>query len=347
MSDSERITLEGQAVKEILKDARRSKEIYKDFGALALQKRDVLPNKRFLNNTLVSTLRHSYRQDLKGKDGSERKYKQHMASRRRTGGRNRAEHDDFQREGEPENVDYGEFDAIKYSDQCTGLYIRDSRRKHAQMSDNFVEKTGKSDSESEKSFTEYDDPPPPSAKEEKSPPPPAKVKRWKHDKFEAKWSDTGSADDYTSDRDDHHGVEDEAEPGIVDQKLRSEYRKYEKLRKKKIDITQPSTSRDYESYEDNEDSDESDQDEKSVKKKGKIVKEVKVSDESAKNSSASEEESNKNVSKKVVKKSKKVKKLPVAGKDLAEIISKRNMKETERLQDFKEDVEEATGFMVI
>jgi len=93
--------------------------------------------------------------------------------------RGRAENDGFMKgmseEFTSENVDYGEFDAIKYSNECTGLYLRDSRRKHAKMKENFVEKTGKSSSESDESFTEYEDPP---DKE-----PPAKGERWKHDKL--------------------------------------------------------------------------------------------------------------------------------------------------------------------
>jgi hypothetical protein len=55
--------------------------------------------------------------------------------------------------------DYGEFDAIAYSDKCTDLYIRDSHRKHSFMKGNFVEKRHKgSSSESEESYTEYDEP---------------------------------------------------------------------------------------------------------------------------------------------------------------------------------------------
>ena len=64
-------------------------------------------------------------------------------------------------EAEPDGPepDYGEFDAIAYSDKCTDLYIRDSHRKHSFMKGNFVEKRRKgSSSESEESYTEYDEP---------------------------------------------------------------------------------------------------------------------------------------------------------------------------------------------
>lgn len=89
-----------------------------------------------------------------------------MDSRRRGGGRGRfratqdvAEDDNENEEDqETKNVDYGEFDAIKYSDECTDLYIRDSHRKHARMKKNFVEKKKQeSSSDSDESFTEYPD----------------------------------------------------------------------------------------------------------------------------------------------------------------------------------------------
>ena len=144
------------------------------------QKRTVIPNRRFLNNTLVSTLRHSYKKDEKTKDGSKKKFEQHMAGRFRSRGRGRFRslHEDREDEKqaddeEPDtrNVDYGEFDAIKYSEECTDLYIRDSHRKHDRIKQNFVEKTKKgSSSESEESFTEYD---------EKT-----KAKKWKPDRLE-------------------------------------------------------------------------------------------------------------------------------------------------------------------
>lgn len=89
-----------------------------------------------------------------------------MDSRRRGGGRGRfrATHDvaeddnENEEDQETKNVDYGEFDAIKYSDECTDLYIRDSHRKHARMKKNFVEKKKQeSSSDSDESFTEYPD----------------------------------------------------------------------------------------------------------------------------------------------------------------------------------------------
>lgn len=89
-----------------------------------------------------------------------------MDSRCRGGGRGRfratqdvAEDDNENEEDqETKNVDYGEFDAIKYSDECTDLYIRDSHRKHARMKKNFVEKKKQeSSSDSDESFTEYPD----------------------------------------------------------------------------------------------------------------------------------------------------------------------------------------------
>lgn len=47
---------------------------------------------------------------------------------------------------------------MKYAEQCTGLYVRDSHKKHAKMRDKFVEKSGNTSSDdSEESFTEYDD----------------------------------------------------------------------------------------------------------------------------------------------------------------------------------------------
>lgn len=68
---------------------------------------------------------------------------------------------------EPE-PDYGEFDAIAYTEKCTDLYIRDSHRKHFFMRRNFVEKDmDGSSSDSDESFTEYDDLP---------------SKEWKHDR---------------------------------------------------------------------------------------------------------------------------------------------------------------------
>lgn len=126
------------------------------------QKRDVLPNKRFLNNTLVSTLRHSFRQEQKHKTGSYHKYKEHIESQHKKRRSNFQTIREKQKEetsdlNKPE-PDYGEFDAIAYADKCTDLYIRDSHRKHSRMKDQFVEKVHKSDSsESEESFTEYDD----------------------------------------------------------------------------------------------------------------------------------------------------------------------------------------------
>ena len=57
-----------------------------------------------------------------------------------------------------ENVDYGEFDAAKYSETCTELYIRDSHRKHSRNSQNFVEKKHQgSSSDSDDSYTIEDE----------------------------------------------------------------------------------------------------------------------------------------------------------------------------------------------
>lgn len=96
-----------------------------------------------------------------------------MEGRRRMGGRNRyrASHDsrDQEEPEEEEHIDYGEFDAIKYSEECTNLYIRDSHRKHARMKMNFVEKNKKDNSsDSDESFTEY-------GEEEKN--------KWKHGRY--------------------------------------------------------------------------------------------------------------------------------------------------------------------
>lgn len=187
MSGGDEITLEGQAVEEILKETKRSKTLAKDFGALAWQKRDVLPNKRFLNNTLVSTLKHGYRTEQKLRDGSFRKYRAHMNNwhgGERYHYKNVGDKGIYQEESpEPECKDYGEFDAIKYSQECTDLYIRDSHRKHARILQNFVEKTGQeSSSDSDESYTEYDN---------------EADTNLKHDRFKNVWSDTGSADECT------------------------------------------------------------------------------------------------------------------------------------------------------
>ncbi|KAH3835154.1 NK-tumor recognition protein-like isoform X1 [Dreissena polymorpha] len=324
MSDSDPVTLEGQAVEEILKEARRSKELAKDFGALAWQKRDVLPNKRFLNNTLVSTLRHGYRQDKKMKDGSYLKYKQHMSSRRRIGGRSRfqSHHDPIEETGqEPEIVDYGEFDAMKYAEQCTGLYIRDSHKKHAKMREKFVEKSGNTSSDdSEESFTEYDDASTARGDD----------KTRRPDKFSSKWTDTGSADEYNDEPNEPSDSKDakrssavrhlESDPGSEEESsLRSEYRKYENSRKKKKDATQPGTSRDYDS--DNE-SDPSGTEQ--TKRMGPEIEKRKAENVSSGNNSGTESTDNSR-QKNVTKKERKTKKLPVKGKDLMEIISNRSM----------------------
>ena len=120
------------------------------------QKRQALPNKRFLNNTLVSTLRHSYREERKRRDGSYRKYKQHMENRKYY--KNQTEPNiGEENTAEMENIDYGEFDAAKYAETCTELYIRDSHRKHSRMRQNFVEKKYEgSSSDSDDSYTVED-----------------------------------------------------------------------------------------------------------------------------------------------------------------------------------------------
>lgn len=90
-----------------------------------------------------------------------------MSRRGRGRGRFQALHSEHS--SEDETKDYGEFDAIKYSEECTDLYIRDSHRKHARMRKNFVEKKKRgSSSESSESFTEYGE---------------EKEDRWQHDRY--------------------------------------------------------------------------------------------------------------------------------------------------------------------
>ena len=146
-------------------------------------------NTRFLNNTLVSTLRHSYREDCKRKDGSFRKFQHHMAGRGRGRGRGRGWHfnqqgsdysdedGEIQEEEEEEatNVDYGEFDAAKYSAQCTDMYVRDSQRKHARMRDQFVERrTPTSDTDNDSNSEE---------EEEKDSRDSRTEDKWQHDRW--------------------------------------------------------------------------------------------------------------------------------------------------------------------
>lgn len=319
MGDCEEVTLEGQAVEEILKEARRSKELAREFGAYGWKKPDALPNKRFLNNTLVSTLRHGYRQEKKNKDGSYKKYQEHI-SKRRGRGRGSYPHQGEKKElieetnfNEPE-PDYGEFDAIAYSDMCTDLYIRDSHRKHFFMRGNFVEKRYKnSSSESEESYTEYDE---------------TSAGRWKHDRF----IDTGSADEYAdkkSEKSSHRRRKEKTSnqqtPSPI-KKCRREGAEYFPGDRTVKTSREVGTSRDYDEYESNGSSDSGavENEQEKSHEENSSDSEENDSDREPTNS-GTESADNMERGKGERGKGKKTRKLPNDGKALWEKISSRSM----------------------